>query len=452
MLHRSLPMMALVSLVASATMDAGEVYPYRAKVSVDTVDVRCGPGWNYYATGQLDRGEEVEVYRQQAGGWLAIRPVAGSFSLVAARHIKNVDADHIGQIATEGAVAWVGTTSHSVHQYKWQVRLKADERVDVLGSQAASMGPGFATETYYRIAPPAGEFRWIHAQQATLPGSAIQAADRGVERAGFHDSASGSPDRPRVADSHLATVAATSNSGTEGLAQKLRKLNLDLSLLVTTPMAGWDLAALQGRVEQLTGAASGTGLARDLRVISQRIDDFATLKRRYEQLGQGAAARASASPASTPAPSPASDLQPRELSVSATDSATTSLTESNRISTELDDHAVGTGVALAASHRSDTFDTEGWLMPVHSTKRIAPPYAVLDDDGRVRCYVTPSPGLNLRRYLRKRVGLFGQRRYVDALRAPHLTADRAVRLDKVPSPAASTAASIWNHLLHASDQ
>ena len=69
-------------------------------------------------------------------------------------------------------------------------------------------------------------------------------------------------------------------------------------------------------------------------------------------------------------------------------------------------------------------------MPVHSTKRVAPPFALLDDDGRVQAYVTPAPGLNLRRYTKKYVGIVGEKAYVASLRATHVSAQRVVKQDK----------------------
>ncbi len=66
-------------------------------------------------------------------------------------------------------------------------------------------------------------------------------------------------------------------------------------------------------------------------------------------------------------------------------------------------------------------------MPVHSTRQVAPPFALLDDDGRVLCYVTPAPGLNLRRYTKKHVGVFGQRQFVTDLRASLITVSRVVK-------------------------
>jgi hypothetical protein len=45
-------------------------------------------------------------------------------------------------------------------------------------------------------------------------------------------------------------------------------------------------------------------------------------------------------------------------------------------------------------------------------------------------YVSPTPGLNLQRYVRKQVGIFGLRGYVPTLNKPHVTAERVVDLDR----------------------
>ena len=51
-----------------------QTFPYTAYVAVDDVYVRSGPGQNYYPTDKLKRGQEVEVYRHDPGGWCAVRP------------------------------------------------------------------------------------------------------------------------------------------------------------------------------------------------------------------------------------------------------------------------------------------------------------------------------------------------------------------------------------------
>jgi hypothetical protein len=67
---------------------------------------------------------------------------------------------------------------------------------------------------------------------------------------------------------------------------------------------------------------------------------------------------------------------------------------------------------------------------VHSTKRAAPPYALLDGEGRILHFVSPAPGLNLHRYLRKEIGIYGQRSFISSLEKPHVTAHRVVDLNR----------------------
>jgi hypothetical protein len=76
------------------------------------------------------------------------------------------------------------------------------------------------------------------------------------------------------------------------------------------------------------------------------------------------------------------------------------------------------------------FDGNGWLVPVHSARRVAPPYALLDAEGEVLFYVVPSPGLNLHRYLRKRVGVYGQRTAHASVNKPLIAAERVVDLGR----------------------
>ncbi len=120
---------ALGTLVHSAE----PTFPYQAEVSVDEVEVRCGPGWDYYPTQRLPRGTRVEVYRHDPGGWLAIRPPEGSFSWMTARHLKLTADKSVAEVALDGAVAWVGSAQTGVTQYKWQVRLERGERGGSVG-------------------------------------------------------------------------------------------------------------------------------------------------------------------------------------------------------------------------------------------------------------------------------------------------------------------------------
>ena len=81
------------------------------------------------------------------------------------------------------------------------------------------------------------------------------------------------------------------------------------------------------------------------------------------------------------------------------------------------------------------FDTDGRYDGVGKLSRVspsrigAPQYALLDDYGRVRCYVTPEPGMNLRYYLGRQVGINGTRGYVPEQQASHLMAQHIDVID-----------------------
>jgi len=58
-----------------------------------------------------------------------------------------------------------------------------------------------------------------------------------------------------------------------------------------------------------------------------------------------------------------------------------------------------------------------------------PQFALLDSDGQVAYYVSPSPGINLRRFLNQEVGINGTLGYLPDQRARHVTAQRVISVD-----------------------
>jgi hypothetical protein len=77
------------------------------------------------------------------------------------------------------------------------------------------------------------------------------------------------------------------------------------------------------------------------------------------------------------------------------------------------------------------FDGVGRLAPVLATKPGGPQYALLDERGGVRSFVTPAPGVNLRPFVDKQVGVSGQRGYIPDLQKQHVSAQRVTLLDTV---------------------
>ena len=94
--------------------------------------------------------------------------------------------------------------------------------------------------------------------------------------------------------------------------------------------------------------------------------------------------------------------------------------------------AIGTGVRSRDTSESidPHYDANGWLMPVISRRDDVPQYALTDEHGRILQFVDPAPSVNLYRYLRKQVGVYGRRGYMTEFDKPLVTAQRVVELDR----------------------
>jgi hypothetical protein len=99
--------------------------------------------------------------------------------------------------------------------------------------------------------------------------------------------------------------------------------------------------------------------------------------------------------------------------------------------------ALTTGETTVDAGAENGFAGAGWLMPLVPRSRMdrdaragVPPFALTDDEGNVLQLVTPSPGLNLRQYVRQRVGVQGHAAPLANLATPHLVAQRVVVLDR----------------------
>src|SRR5207237_37654 len=79
------------------------------------------------------------------------------------------------------------------------------------------------------------------------------------------------------------------------------------------------------------------------------------------------------------------------------------------------------------------FDASGRLINVVSQRPNAPPYAVVNADRVVVAFVTPAPGVNLRPFMGRQVGVSGQRGFIPELNKAHITASRITPLDQAPA-------------------
>ena len=134
-------LIALWVVSIAAAVSAADEFPYRAYVLSENVDVVAGPGHRFYATDRLARGTQVEIYREEASGWLAIRPPEGSFSWIPAEFVERLEDDQLGRVK-EPTGAWIGTSVEHVSEHQQQVTLKAGELVQIIGDKTAAAKEG----------------------------------------------------------------------------------------------------------------------------------------------------------------------------------------------------------------------------------------------------------------------------------------------------------------------
>ena len=146
-------------------------FPYQALVVTDGAQVFSGPGTMHYGTEELRQGEMVQVHRHDPGGWCAIRPTETSFSLIPEPAIVII-GENVGEVVEQGIQVWVGTGLGPVENPLWQVKLKAGERIKLLG-EVSWPDPEGHSNIWYQIAPPDGEFRWIHLDDIQLPATKL---------------------------------------------------------------------------------------------------------------------------------------------------------------------------------------------------------------------------------------------------------------------------------------
>ncbi len=159
----------VAAIVAARGLLAQEpATPYRVPVSGNNAVVHAGPGSTHYGTDRLPPGTTVDVYRHDPGGWMAIRPPAGSFSLLQRDELELLP-DGLARVKSDDTVAWIGTRLTPVDNPMWQIRLKQGEVVEVLGMvDREKFELGADEPDWIQIMPPKGEFRWIAASDLDL--------------------------------------------------------------------------------------------------------------------------------------------------------------------------------------------------------------------------------------------------------------------------------------------
>jgi hypothetical protein len=437
---------------------AGDEFPYVAYVNAANVYVRSGPGENYYPVLKLPRGRKVEIYRHDPGGWYAIRPPEDCFSWVSAEFIEPTQGN-LARVTGERVVARVGSKFSDIRDVI-QVRLDQGEEVEVL--EAKRFKSGSAAQTWYKIAPPAGEFRWVSgrfvdreppddsrraagpennlliAEHSSGPASGGEMEEGPFDGGGPRDrdevdeaiyeyeddeegdeflpsSASQTGHEVRVPrerpvddadddESELTTAVSERRPALEhsrrwfsghaagSTAEELDELELALASVLADEPSQWDFRPLAARAQAALERAE-TPLDRGrLRRFMRKLSEYSNLQWRHVAvMGPGGSA--------------------------------------GRAQARVDKVAKSAPRAAARRDTRSQFDGVGRLTQVVSHDSHSPRYALLDERGQVVCYVTPTPGVNLKRYLNQDVGVNGTLGFLQEQNASHVTARRVVSVD-----------------------
>jgi uncharacterized protein YgiM (DUF1202 family) len=453
---------ALVWLLAAPGAAAEQEFPYHAYVARDDCAIRSGPGRNYYATELLPLGETVEVYRHE-DGWCAVRPKSASFSWVRADDLR-IGRDGIGIVLTEGAASRVGTNESELRDVI-QVRLERGEEVEVLDAVQVSNDNG--VEFYCKIAPPSGEFRWIHKDDISREkptaesvrrraagddevqsvddehearadhwGSWVKSRRMGAHHAGGASAGESNPLRSDAQSSRSIALAAAadedagqsritrerrpaSRRGEGALASELRAIDRELSRIIVDEPGQWDFTSLRQRVKEAVAEAGNEEMRENVRDLQERIERFEDIRQRSLTLAGSASLSQQATGStrvseSLSAGEPLRESQPRHVDES--------LRENPRHVVEaLRDSNPRLGETRP---RERDYDGVGKLTRVVSQRPGAPRYALVNSANEVVAFVSPGSGVNLQPFEGQHVGISGQRGYMPELKKSHVTALR----------------------------
>ncbi len=451
--------------LSSWAMGEGTQFPYKAQIAKDGVYLRSGPGQEYYPTDTLKAGQVVEVYQHDPGGWCAIRPPEGSFSWVLSRQLE-IGTDGLARAKEDRVPVVVGSRLKNL-QDTVQVYLKQGEIVALV----EEVGQQPAKEIWYKIAPPSGEFRWVFGQDIVPLAGDLSAAASGAQPpagdvapqtpAGGTNSQSLAPPAPThiSPSSNIPTTAPGPGSnvppissgnvptpappgtvaippgstglGMEQFRQKLNEMELELAGRVVAEPSAWQLQDLASRVELLLGQAPDAASRSEARELLSRITRFMEVQRQYGQIAlagrSGTPPSRSTGPGSTPASS-GGVAQSSALPTQPTSPGGQTGTPGQPGPIEPGSLAASAS-PVRASEEANRFDGMGRLSRVVSAKPGAPTYALVNEQGEVVCYVTPAPGINLRPFEGKWIGVSGVTGLMLEPRAKHVAVKQVAVLD-----------------------
>ncbi len=125
-------------------------------------DTMSSPDQSGYVTGSLKRSDAVEAYGRLGQDWVAIRPPSDQFDWISAEHAHLLSGGLNAEILDKATPAFMNASDVELGKLQWQIKLQPTQQVNVIGQYIQRLENG-KSRAWYKIQPPAGEFRWIQA-------------------------------------------------------------------------------------------------------------------------------------------------------------------------------------------------------------------------------------------------------------------------------------------------
>ena len=468
------PQAGSISMFVTPSLVFADTIPFTMYVQQDNIPLRSGPGESYAITEELTMASPVEVYRKSAGDWYGIRPTDASFSWVAAAYLEPTDEKDVARVTEDKVPAHIGSTFDDVRGLA-QVKLDRDELVQLLGSRRSEAG-----DLWYRIAPPPGEFRWIHADDLARERPVVVKLDSqpdqataGVPSLPSDDALAESLMEPitEVTATEVGTGAIATSSDTAEFAHHVDAIGAAVSSNSAVVQAAWTARNSgdrggQGPADASSGGREQTGHAADAR---ENVQIAASPPAPADPTSNTGAALAnfaerlatldvelSREVVGEPTTWKLDPLRRQARDLATADGTTTERAKARLLLKKVAEFediqfryrdleadasqplaAAASGAAGPAglgdgtAARSDSlFDGRGWLMPIVTRRRDIPRYALTDDHGRILYFISPGRGVNLNHFVRQQVGVNGQTEILPQLKRSHITARRIVELQR----------------------
>lgn len=140
-----------------AAPEANEIeFPYIGEITGSEINVRSGPGMNFYSCGKISSPLRV-IVAEQKFTWVRILPPPGSFSWIFKQYVQtDANKPDVGIVTGDNVRVYAGTEDlEPMRSDSIQITLTKGQKVRIIGK---------AVGDYYKIAPPEGASLWTSSQ------------------------------------------------------------------------------------------------------------------------------------------------------------------------------------------------------------------------------------------------------------------------------------------------